>query len=101
MLPKLQIKENNSKLFIKQDGKDYAVVNSDNMGEMQVDFKAKQSGTYTLSFINENVDFSYLHLMDTLTGTDIDLLQQPSYTFSASAQAGERHFKLLYKQSEK
>ena len=101
MLPKLQIKENNSKLFIKQDGKDYAVVNSDNMGEMQVDFKAEQSGTYTLSFINENVDFSYLHLMDTLTGTDIDLLQQSSYTFSASAQAGERQFKLLYKQSEK
>ena len=101
MLPKLQIKENNSKLFIKQDGKDYAVVNSDNMGEMQVDFKAEQSGTYTLSFINENVDFSYLHLMDTLTGADIDLLQQPSYTFSASAQAGERQFKLFYKQSEK
>ena len=101
MLPKLQIKENNSKLFIKQDGKDYAVVNSDDTGEVLVGFKAEQSGTYTLSFINENVDFSYLHLMDTLTGTDIDLLQQPSYTFSASAQAGERQFRLLYKQSEK
>ena len=102
VLPKLQIKESSSKLFIQQDGKDYAVVNSGDMGEMIVGFKAEKSGSYTLSFSNENVEFSYLHFIDDLTGADIDLLNTSTgsvatYTFSAG-QAQEMHFRLVYRQ---
>ena len=104
VLPKFQINENSTKLFIQQDGKDYAVVNVGRDGvhtvsTIDINFKAKENGTYTLSFVNESIEFSYLHLVDDLTGVDIDLLQQSSYTFEALGQGQEMQFKLIYKRA--
>ena len=74
-LPKLQFNNNSSKVYITVDNKDYAVVRSEGMGEMPVSFKAENNGTYSLSLSCDNVEFAYLHLIDNLTGADIDLLQ--------------------------
>ena len=95
-LPKLQIKGSSSKLFIQQDGKDYAVVNSGEEGEILVGFKAEQSGSYTLSFSSENVEFSYLHLVDCFTGADIDLLSTSSYSFNAMTTDKADRFKVVF-----
>lgn len=96
-LPKFMLNENNTKVYIPQDNKDYAVVsvNSD-MGEMPVNFKAAKNGTYTLSFSNEEVSFSYLHLSDNLTGVDVDLLETPSYSFDAKTTDYATRFKLVF-----
>ncbi len=96
-LPKFMLNENNTKVYIPQDNKDYAVVsvNSD-MGEMPVNFKAAKNGTYTLSFSNEEVSFSYLHLIDNLTGVDVDLLETPSYSFDAKTTDYATRFKLVF-----
>lgn len=96
-LPKFMLNENNTKVYIPQDNKDYAVVsvNSD-MGEMPVSFKAAKNGTYTLSFSNEEVSFSYLHLIDNLTGVDVDLLETPSYSFDAKTTDYATRFKLVF-----
>lgn len=99
-LEKLSLNENSTKLFAVNGQREMAVVPCEG-NEHPVNFKANHNGTYTLRVDIVNLKLDYLHLIDDLTGTDIDLLQQPSYTFSASGQAGERHFKLLYKQSEK
>ena len=97
ILPKFQLNENNTKLYIPVDGMDYAVVNANtSMGEMPVNFKAAENGTYTLSFSTEEVSFEYLHLIDNLTGTDIDLLQTPSYTFKARTTDYTSRFKLVF-----
>jgi len=109
-LPKFQIKGNGPQLFIQQDGKDYAVVSANGAGEMPVSFKVKENGTYTLSFSSEAVNFSYLHLIDTLTGEDIDLLalrsfekpQEPqaqgpaSYSFEANTTDAPNRFKVVF-----
>ena len=96
-LPKFMLNENNTKVYIPQDNKDYAVVsvNSD-MGEMPVNFKAAKNGTYTISFSNEEVSFSYLHLIDNLTGVDVDLLETPSYSFDAKTTDYATRFKLVF-----
>ena len=96
-LPKFMLNGNNTKLYIPQDNKDYAVVstNSD-MGEMPVNFKAEKNGTYTLSFSSVEVSFSYLHLIDNLTGADIDLLENPNYTFNAQTTDYATRFKLVF-----
>ena len=96
-LPKFMLNENNTKVYIPQDNKDYAVVsvNSD-MGEMPVNFKAAKNGTYTLSFSNEEVSFSYLHLIDNQTGVDVDLLETPSYSFDAKTTDYATRFKLVF-----
>ena len=79
-MTKVQFNSNNSKLYIPQDGEDYAVVRSAEMGEMPVNFKAGESGSYMLSVNPRNVEFNYLHLIDNMTGADVDLLVNPSYS---------------------
>ena len=101
-LPKFQIRENSTKLYIPQGGKDYAVVNAENQGEIPVSFRAEENGTYSLTFSSENVNFSYLHLIDNMTGADVDLLAATStgsvasYTFNAKTTDYESRFRLVF-----
>ncbi len=100
MLPKFQLNPNNTKLYIPQGTKDYAVVRSANEGEMPVSFKASKNGTYTLSINTENVEMSYLHLFDNKTGADIDLLATPSYSFEAKTTDYASRFRLVFSANE-
>ena len=95
-MPKFQLNPNHTKIYIPQDNKDYAVVYSDGQNEMPVNFKAQNDGTYTISFSNENVEFGYLHLIDNMTGNDVDLLQTPSYTFEAKTTDYASRFRLVF-----
>ena len=100
MLPKFQLNQNSTKVFIPQGSKDFAVVNSANEGEMPVSFKAENNGTYTLSVNAENVDMNYLHLIDNKTGADIDLLATPSYSFEAKTSDYASRFRLVFSANE-
>ena len=95
-LEKFSFNANNAKVYIPQDGKDYAVVNAANEGEMPVYFKAAENGSYTISFNAENVEFSYLHLIDNLTGNEVNLLETPSYSFDARTIDYASRFKLVF-----
>ena len=95
-LPKFQLNRNHTKLYIPQNGKDYAVVCSEYMGTMPVNFKAETNGSYTISLNTEVVSFSYLHLIDNMTGADVDLLANPSYSFTAKVTDYESRFKLVF-----
>jgi DNA polymerase III sliding clamp (beta) subunit (PCNA family) len=96
-MEKFNLREEGSRLFITQDSKDYAVVSTTcTTGELLVSFKATEDGVYTLSFNSENVEFVYLHLIDNLTGDDIDLLATPSYSFDAKTTDHENRFKLVF-----
>jgi hypothetical protein len=99
-MTKFQLFENSTKLYIAQDGEDYAIVNSGNEGEMPVNFKAEKNGTYTISVNTENVSMDYLHLIDNMTGADIDLLANPSYTFNASTTDYASRFRLVFAAAE-
>ena len=95
-LPKFQINRNSTKLYIPRNGEDYAVVNSEEMGEMPVSFKAQSNGTYSLNLSAKNVNFSYLHLIDNLTGANQDLLANPSYSFEARTSDYANRFRLVF-----
>jgi hypothetical protein len=96
-LPKFVLNENSTQIYISQYDKDYAVVFAeDAMGEMPVNFKAETNGNYSLAFNAQEVDFSYLHLIDNVTGTDVDLLQNPSYNFEARTTDYASRFKLVF-----
>ena len=99
-LSKIQFNSNSTKLYIPQDGEDYAVVRAAEMGEMPVNFKAEKNGTYMLSFTTSNVEFGYLHLIDNLTGADVDLLVNPSYSFEANTTDYASRFKLVFATGE-
>ena len=98
-LPKFQLFENSTKIYIEQDNHEYAVVNSDTEGEMPVNFKASEDGSYTIAVNINDVETHYLHLIDNITGADIDLLQTPSYTFTARSDDYASRFKLVFSAS--
>ena len=95
-LPKLQLNPNHTKVFIPMEGKDYAVVSAGQMGEIPVNFKAEKSGTYTMSLSSQEVNFSYLHLIDNMTGKDVDLLANPTYSFNAQTTDYASRFRLVF-----
>jgi hypothetical protein len=95
-LPKFQLNPNNTKIYFAQADNDYAVVRSASEGEMPVSFRASENGTYTLSFSAENTEMRYMHLIDNMTGNDIDLLQTPSYSFEAKTTDYANRFRIVF-----
>ena len=95
-LGKFQLNPSHTKVYIPQNGKDYAIVRSAAQGEMPFNFKAEKNGTYTLSFSNEEVTFSYLHLIDNITGADVDLMQQSNYSFEARTTDYASRFRVVF-----
>jgi uncharacterized repeat protein (TIGR02543 family) len=96
LLNKLYLSENTTTISIPQDGNDYAIVPSNGQNEMPVSFKASRNANYTISIDAENVEMNYLHLIDNMTGADVDLLQTPSYSFEAKTTDYESRFKLVF-----
>lgn len=71
-------------LYIINDDKDYAIAEMpDNTNVINLGFKARAIGQYTLS-LNAEGRYSYMHLYDKLTGSDVDMLLDDSYTFVGS-----------------
>ena len=118
-LEKFSLSDRTSKIYIPHGGKDYAVAtvgrdapwHVSTTDEIPVNFKAAQNGTYTLTFNTQNLDLEYLHLIDNLTGNDVDLLtpagfplykggqgglNQPSYTFTAKTTDYASRFRLVF-----
>ena len=63
---------------------------------MPINFKAAKNDTYTISIETEGLELGYLHLIDNLTGYDVDLLATPSYTFEAKTSDYATRFKLVF-----
>lgn len=96
MVNKLRLSDGVTELYIPQGDKDYALVSTNGQGEMPVSFKASRNATYTISANTENVDMNYLHLIDNMTGADVDLLATPNYTFEARTNDYTSRFRLVF-----
>ncbi len=101
-LGKMMLNSANTKLYLQEDGNDYAVVHSKSKGELPVCIEAATNGTYTLTVTPCNVEMNYLHLIDNITGADIDLLvHEPvegsvTYTFEAKTTDNAQRFRLVF-----
>lgn len=90
-LEKFSFRDGNTKLYIPQDDADYAIVNSNATGEVSLYFKAATTGNYTISMKQSDADLGYLHLIDRLTGADVNMLLD-DYTFVGSPRDTENRF---------
>ena len=96
-LHKMTLSDNTTTLSVRHNKVDYAVANvSTDEDELPLNFKATRNGTYTFNINIVNVDLDYLHLIDNLTGADINLLQTPSYSFEAKTSDYESRFRLVF-----
>lgn len=99
-LEKYTLREGNTMLYIPQNGHDYAVADATGQAEMPISFKASQNGSFMLRIEKENLELDYLHLIDNLTGNDIDLLVTPTYTFDAKTSDHVSRFRLVFSSNE-
>ena len=94
-------------LYLRQNAKDYAIAHyaADEMvGEIPVFFQASEIGKYAISVANEGLCFNYLHLVDNLTGNEVDLMGSEgdapwhvsTYTFDAKTDDYASRFKLVF-----
>ena len=95
-MEKYSMDNKHSQISLLQDGQDFAVAYANGEKEMPLNFKAVKNGTYTLSIEAEELELGYLHIIDNLTGNDVDLLATPSYTFEANTSDFPTRFKLLF-----
>ncbi len=105
-LGKFVFNKDNAKLYIPQGNEEYAIAYAAKQGEMPLNFEASETGEYTICIKAENAEFDYLHLIDNLTGADIDLLplgkggkedfQPATYTFTAKTTDYASRFRLVF-----
>ncbi len=95
-MPKFNFMEQDAKIYIPQDGKEYAIVHGGNQGVMPLNFVANENGEYAITVDVADVEMSYLHLIDNLTGADVDLLSTTSYQFAARKSDYVSRFKLVF-----
>ncbi len=79
-------------IYIEQKGEDYAIATmSDDTKSFNLNFKAMTTGQYTLSY-KANGDFNYLHVIDRLTGEDVDMLLEGEYKFIGTPSDKDNRF---------
>lgn len=95
-LAKLSLSDNRTKLFASKDNQELAIVVCNGSNEQPVNFKTNKNGNYTINVSVNDLDLDYLHLIDNLTGEDVDLLATPSYSFDARITDYASRFRLVF-----
>ena len=99
-LEKFNMEGQHTQISFPYNGQDFAVIYADGENELPLKFKASENGTYTFSVETGNLDLVYLHLIDNLTGNDVDLLVAPNYTFEAKTTDYASRFRLVFSNCE-
>ena len=99
-LQKVSFNERKAKVYITKDDKDYAIVSAETQSELTVNFKAIENGIYTINVQTEGLNVNYFHLIDNITGADVNLLTKPNYTFEAKTSDSALRFKLVFSVNE-
>ena len=79
------------------DGTDYHVAFTEHgIESIPVRFKAFDDDTFTLTWNTQNADFSYLHLIDNMTGVDVDCMRASTYHFEGKTTDYTSRFRLVF-----
>ena len=95
-LGKFYFGQSNANIYFPQNGEDYAIAYAHGMDEMPLNFRADENGSYTLTINPKDIELDYLHLIDNMTGANVDLLATPSYTFEAKTTDYASRFRLVF-----
>ncbi len=100
-MPKFNMLGGSAKLYIPQNDEEYAVVFSDRMGDLPLNFKTNEVGTYTITVETcHGASLQGVHLIDMLEEKDIDLGETQTYTFIGSPADRTARFKIVFKNND-
>jgi len=84
-------------IYTHYEDADYAIAFTlPGLSEISIRFETDEEATYTMTWDMENGEFSYLHLIDNMTGSDIDCLTATEYRFTARPSDYKSRFKLVF-----
>ena len=91
------IRTSNALVYVHMDGVDYQTAFAPaGISSVPVRFDVLEDGVFTMRWGTLHGDFSYLHLIDNLTGADIDCLRQDAYHFESKITDYKSRFKLVF-----
>ena len=93
---KFMMNPDRTNISFAKNGERFASVSRGDETEIPMNFTADHKGTYTISFNTEDFEEGYLHLIDVVSGDNIDLLVTPSYTFEADADEYASRFRIVF-----
>ena len=98
--PKLNnLNESIANVYVANNDKRYGIYNcSEDVKEINVDFKANEEGSYTLHFDIDG-EFDMIALIDNANGEETDMLVN-DYTFTSTAQDASNRFVVRFSKDE-
>lgn len=99
-MPLLSFRGQSSSVFLTHEGNPYIMLVNNEKQNVNLNYQPKQGGQHELNVTLDGMDLDYLHLIDHLTGADIDLLATPSYTFHSNMTDFASRFKLVFSAKE-
>ena len=87
-----------ARLYARLEGGSYQTLfTPTGVNEVPVCFEAQNDGSFKLQWNTLHGDFYYLHLIDNLTGADIDMLDTDEYRFEGRTSDYASRFKLVFR----
>jgi hypothetical protein len=79
------------------EGENYALAFTEpGLDAASIRFTTDENCAYTMTWNTQNGEFSYLHLIDNMTGADIDCLTAEEYRFSSKTSDYASRFRLVF-----
>jgi predicted outer membrane repeat protein len=84
-------------IYVRYEDQDYAIAfTQPGISEVGVRFESEEETDFTMTWDMENGEFSYLHLIDNMTGADIDCLHATEYHFTSRPSDYKSRFRLVF-----
>ncbi len=91
------LRAGNGKIWCRYNDEDYSIAYTQpGITEVSIRFETVEDTEYTLRWDTYNGEFSYLHLIDNMTGADVDCLSESSYRFSSRTSDYASRFRLVF-----
>ena len=85
------------KLYCRYEGEDYEIAfTRPGLTEAAIRFETLEDAEYTMTWGTHNGEFGYLHLIDNLTGADVDCLAESEYRFTSRTGDYKSRFRLVF-----
>ena len=95
-MPLMDLRGQHSSLYLLSEHKPYVMLVRDGAESLDLCYEVRHNGEQVLSVDAEGHGLTYLHLIDNMTGADVDLLRTPSYAFEAKKGDYPTRFRLAF-----
>ena len=95
-MPLLDLKGQHAPLYLTQGQKSFVMLVRGGAETIGLNYEVRKNGIQILTADTQGLELEYLHLIDLVTGDDVDLLEKPCYSFEAKTTDSVSRFKLVF-----